>query len=209
MFSGIVAGKYRVDSLTNIQNGHAQRLEIDLNDLTSGLKIGSSVAVNGVCLTVVSIDEATVGFDVIPATLKQTNLRHLSPGSLVNVERALRFGDEIGGHLLSGHIADVAEVVQVHRAPEDRSVEFCIPKLWRKYCHTKGFVALDGVSLTLASFDHESGIGCVHLIPETLTRTTFKSIEVGSLLNFEVDPATLAVVDTVARQFHTMYPPQD
>ena len=206
MFSGIVAGTYRVNSLTNVRNGQDQRLEIDLDDLTSGLKVGSSVAVNGVCLTVVSIDEATVGFDVIPATLSQTTLGLLSPGSLVNIERALRFGDEIGGHLLSGHIADVAEVVHVHRAPNECSIEFCIPKRWRKYCHTKGFVALDGVSLTLASFDHETGIGCVHLIPETLKRTTLNSVMVGSLLNFEVDPATLAVVDTVARQFHTMYP---
>ncbi len=209
MFSGIVAGKYRVDSLTKIQNGLGQRLDIDLNDLTSGLKIGSSVAVNGVCLTVVSINEATVGFDVVPATLRQTNLRFLTPGSQVNVERALRFGDEIGGHLLSGHIADIAEVVQMHRTPEECSIEFCVPKVWRKYFHTKGFVALDGVSLTLASFDHETGIGCVHLIPETLNRTTLNSVVVDSLLNFEVDPTTLAVVDTVARQFHTMYPSRD
>lgn len=209
MFSGIVVGTYRVDSLTNVHTGQDQRLEVDLNDLTSGLKIGSSVAVNGVCLTVVSIDQATVGFDVVPATLRQTNLRLLSPGNMVNIERALRFGDEIGGHLLSGHIADVVEVVQVLRTPEDCSIDFCIPKVWRKYCHTKGFVALDGVSLTLASFDHETGIGCVNLIPETLKRTTLNSVVVGSLLNFEIDPTTLAVVDTVARQFHTMYPSQD
>ena len=209
MFSGIVAGTYRVDSFTNVRKRQDQRLEIDLNDLTSGLKIGSSVAVNGVCLTVVSIDEATVGFDVIPATLAQTNLRLLSPGSLVNIERALRFGDEIGGHLLSGHIADVAEVMHVYGTPENCSIKFIISKQWRKYCHTKGFVALDGVSLTLASFDYDTGIGCVNLIPETLERTTLKSVVVGSLLNFEVDPTTLAVVDTVARQFHTMHPSQD
>lgn len=208
MFSGIVAGTYRVDCVTKLHNSRGQRIVLDLHDLVEHLEVGSSVAVNGVCLTVVSIDGTEVGFDVIPATLIQTNLRFLLPDNLVNVERSLRFGDEIGGHLLSGHIAGVTEVAQANQTPQDFSITFHIPELWGKYYHTKGFIALDGVSLTLASFDYETGTGCVNLIPETLRCTTFGNVTIGSLLNFEVDPATLAVVDTVARRLQVMHPSQ-
>ena len=202
MFSGIVAGMYRVCSIERTNS--VQRFVIDLNCLTQHLEIGASVSVNGVCLTVVTLDDGLVSFQVIQATLNHTNLRFLSAGSLVNVERSLKLGDELGGHVLSGHIADVVEVVRMRETAQDSSIEFVVSELWRKYCHTKGFVALDGVSLTLASFNHESGIGVVNLIPETQKRTTLGSAITGTRLNLEVDPTTLAVVDTVERRLQAM-----
>ena len=202
MFSGIVAASCEVCSIER-QNG-IHRLTLDLTGLTKGLEVGASVAINGVCLTVVAVEECLVSFEVVQATCDQTNLRFLSPGSLVNVERSIRLGDEIGGHLLSGHIADVVEIVEVQPSTIERSIDFIVPERWRKYFHAKGYIALDGVSLTLASFDFESGIGSVNLIPETLRRTTLSTISIGTLLNFEVDPTIFAVVDTVERMLQSV-----
>ena len=202
MFSGIVAAFCQVRSIE--QKNGINRLTLDLTGLSQNLEVGASVAINGVCLTVVALEDSLVSFEVVPATSNLTNLRLLSSGSLVNVERSIRLGDEIGGQLLSGHVADVVEVVQVQPATTERRIEFVVPKPWRKYFHTKGYIALDGVSLTLASFNHETGIGVVNLIPETLRRTTLCAVATGSLLNFEVDPTTLAVVDTVERMLQSM-----
>ena len=207
MFSGIVAGVYRVRSVEQTNNG--QRFVLDLNGLTQCLEVGASVSVNGVCLTAVAVDEGLVSFDVILATLNRTNLRFLSSDDSVNVERSIRLGDEIGGHLLSGHIAEVLAVVKVHHTSKEQWFSFVVPKFWRKYFHTRGFVALDGVSLTLASFDYDTGTGTVNLVPETLKRTTFGEVSVGSLLNFEVDSATLTVVDSVERKLQSMYAMMD
>ena len=202
MFSGIVAAACQVRSIE--QKNGIHQLTVDLTGLKHNLEIGASVAINGVCLTVVAVEDLSVSFEVVHETHKLTNLRLLSDGSLVNVERSIRLGDEIGGHLLSGHIADVVEVVQVQKSSDERRVEFIVPRNWRKYFHTKGYIALDGVSLTLASFDHKSGKGVVNLIPETLRRTTLSNVTVGTLLNFEVDPTTLAVVDTVERMLQSV-----
>lgn len=202
MFSGIVAASCKVRSIE--QKNGIHRLTLDFTGLTQDLEVGASVAINGVCLTVVSLDDLIVSFEVVQATRNQTNLRFLSAGSLVNVERSIRLGDEIGGHLLSGHVADVVEVVQVEPSSNEPRIEFVVPKRWRKYFHTKGYIALDGVSLTLASFDYESGRGVVNLIPETLRRTTLSTVSIGMLLNFEVDPTTLAVVDTVERMLQSL-----
>ena len=207
MFSGIVSSCCQVRSIEE-ENG-VHRLTLDLTGLTQYLEVGASVAINGVCLTVVAVDDSLVCFEMVEATRIQTNLRLLSTGNLVNVERSIRLGDEIGGHLLSGHIADVVEVVQAQSTASERRIEFVVPRSWRKYFHTKGYIALDGVSLTLASFDHETGIGVVNLIPETLRRTTLCTVSTGSLLNFEVDPTTLAVVDTVERMLQSASKTED
>ena len=197
MFSGIVAASREVLSID--QKNGIHRLTLDLTGLTQHLEVGASVAINGVCLTVVAIDDIFVSFEIVQATYNQTNLPLLSPATLVNVERSIQLGDEIGGHLLAGHIAGVVTVLRVQTSSNEHSVEFVVPEPWRKYCHTKGYIALDGVSLTLASFDYETGTGIVNLIPETLRRTTLRTVAKGKLLNFEVDPTTLAIVDTVER----------
>ena len=135
--------------------------------------------------------------DLIRETLELTNLGELRVGSQVNVERSLRFGDEVGGHVLSGHVATMVPVTEVEVAQGRRVVTVVVPRQWMRYLMLKGFVALNGASLTIARLDRERSTISVSLIPETLSLTTFAAVAVGNRLNLEVDAQTQAVVDTV------------
>ena len=115
------------------------------------------MAVNGTCLTATFIENGRVGFDVIRESVARSNLGALAIGDLVNVERSLKFGDEIGGHVLSGHVADVVTVAQIDTGPQERTVWFDVPREWLGFLFHKGFVALDGASLTIAAIDRERG----------------------------------------------------
>ena len=136
-------------------------------------------------------------FDLVRETLATTNLGELQPGSMVNVERSVRLGDEIGGHLLSGHVATSVPVVDVCAEAGHRRLVVKVPAPWMRYLGLKGFIALNGASLTIADLDRDASTIAVSLIPETLSRTTFDAVRVGDRLNLEVDPQTQAVVDTV------------
>lgn len=195
IFSGIVQGTRRVIEIEGDAANAA--LSVDLADLAEDLTLGASVAVNGCCLTAATVDGTTVRFDLIRETLATTNLCDLRVGSLVNVERSLRVGDEVGGHLLSGHVSATVPVVEDCAEPGYRRVAVRMPAYWMHYLSLKGFVALNGASFTVAELDREAATIAVSLIPETLTRTTFGDIRVGDLLNLEVDPQTQAIVDTV------------
>ena len=138
-----------------------------------------------------------VGFDLIRETVELSNLGDLAPGATVNVERSFRVGDEVGGHILSGHIAGVAVVSDITSDDGHRLVTFAVPQEWMGYLLLKGFVALNGVSLTIAEIDRSAVTIAVSLIPETLARTTFGRLEVGDRINLEVDSQTQAIVDTV------------
>ena len=131
------------------------------------------------------------------ATLEQTNLGLLQVGERVNVERAAKFGDEIGGHAMSGHISLTAEIVDIITSPNNCTVWFSLPLETMKYVLRKGYIGIDGCSLTIAEVD--AGRFCVHLIPETLSRTLFGERKVGDRVNIEFDPQTQAIVDTVER----------
>jgi riboflavin synthase len=169
--------------------------------LAAGAELGASVAINGSCLTLtaVSSNGNVLSFDIIRETLNLTNLGSLSVGDLVNVERSYRVGDEVGGHIVSGHISATAEVSRIDEAENARDVFFSISPRWLKYLPHKGFVALDGASLTIATSDADSGTISVSLIPETIARTTLGLLRVGDLVNVEIDSQTQAVVDTVER----------
>ena len=177
-------------------------IRVRLDGLAEGLRPGASVAVNGVCLTAARVDAEQTAFDLIAETRRATNLGALHVGDAVNVERSLRVGDEIGGGVLSGHVAATCEVVEVDRAAGRRFVTATVPRKWMPYVLAKGFVALNGVSLTVADLDRDESTVSVSLIPETLSRTTFGQVAVGDALNLEVDAQTQAVVDTV----HAMLP---
>ena len=196
MFTGLVANACSVVSVDDSES--VRRLSIALGELSTGLETGASVAINGVCLTVAMIDDGLASFDVVPATVSVTNLDSLHSGSLVNVERSLRIGDEIGGHLVSGHVCTTASVVDIELG-ENRGIEFEVPVEWSRYMIAKGFIALNGVSLTLDWFDSASRRGRVNLIPETVQRTTLGGLEVGDHVNVEIDAQTLATVNTVER----------
>ena len=197
MFTGIVQGLCRV--LTVEDEPALRRLTVDLGALGSELQPGASVAVNGTCLTVTAAAPSAVGFDVIKESLDHTNLLNLEPGDRVNVERSFRVGDEIGGHILSGHVAAVVTVDAVETGVNERNLWFRVDPQWSKFLLHKGFVALDGASLTIAAVDREQSRIKVTLIPETIARTTLGAVGVGAPVNMEIDAQTQAIVETVER----------
>lgn len=158
---------------------------------------GASVAINGVCLTATTVGTREASFDLIAPTLRTTNLGSLTAGDSVNVERSLKLGDEVGGHILSGHVAATCTVVAVEVDGRQRLLSATAPATWMPYLMPKGFVALNGVSLTIAELHRERRLLRIGLIPETLARTTFGRVGVGDALNLEVDAQTQATVDTV------------
>jgi riboflavin synthase len=197
MFTGIVQGLCPIVALADEPG--LRRIAVALGSLAEGLAAGASVAINGCCLTVTRVENGVARFDVIRESLGRTNLDDLAVGRRVNVERSLRFGDEIGGHVLSGHVSDVARVVDVVTAANERRVVFSVASHWMSYLHYKGFVALDGASLTIAGTDPARQEISVSLIPETIGRTTLGTVTVGDRVNLEIDAQTQAIVETVER----------
>lgn len=196
MFTGIVQGTAEILSIVTKEQfqTHAIRLE---EQLRQGLVPGASVAHNGCCLTVTQINGDQVYFDLMQATLEITNLGELKVGDRVNIERAARIGDEIGGHMMSGHIMDTAEISRRIETPDNCQIWFKLPDTLQKYVLNKGFIGIDGISLTIAQVEDSSF--CVNLIPETLERTNMQWRQVGDRVNIEIDPQTQAVVETVER----------
>lgn len=186
MFTGIVQGMAEVVSF---ENG---TLCILLPE-NEGLEQGASVAIDGVCLTVVSFTEEQIWFDVVEETMQVTTLSSLQAGDLVNFERAAKFGDEIGGHDVSGHVSCTATI----SSWQDGVMRFDLDSSWMKYVIAKGYIAIDGCSLTVVNPD-KHGFS-VALIPETLSRTRFSHKVPGDEVNIEFDSRTQAVVDSVER----------
>lgn len=207
VFTGIVQGKATVEAVDRRAEGAATLRIAFPPGALAAVTIGASVAINGTCLTVVTAAGDAATFDVVDETLRVTNLGALKAGSVVNFERAARVGDEIGGHLVSGHVACTADLTAVQPSPAgdgNVTLRFAAPGRWGRYLLPKGFVALDGVSLTLGADVSQPGDGgdgattfAVHLIPETLRVTTLGGMAAGARVNLEVDATTQAVVDAV------------
>lgn len=197
MFTGIVQGIAKVVAITERENFRTHQIKMPL-EIQQNLILGASVAHNGVCLTVTKIEEDLVSFDLMQETLRITNLGTLQPGDFVNIERAMKMGDEIGGHILSGHIFCTAEVSNIIESENNYQLWLTLPnKEVMKYILSKGFIAIDGISLTIAEVKEQSF--CVNLIPETLLRTLIGKRKIGDKVNIEIDSQTQAIVDTVER----------
>ena len=198
MFTGIVQGVAKVERVH--RSGDVVTLALGFPEgALEGATVGCSISVSGVCLTVTTFDSTTACFDVIDETLRCTTLGALDVADVVNFERSATLGDEIGGHLLSGHIAGTVEVVGRHEEEGNLKLLLRPPVEHQKHILPKGYVALDGCSLTVGSVKAETGVFAVHLIPETRRVTTLDSYGVGDRLNLEVDAWTQAVVATVER----------
>jgi riboflavin synthase len=200
MFTGIVQGIAHISALVDRPGLRSFVISWPAH-FSAGLAIGASVAVDGVCLTVTSLhgDEAA-SFDVMQQSLSLTSLGMLEVGSAVNVERAAKDGAEIGGHPLSGHIDVQATVTEVRQPPNNHVLRLALPAPWMRYVFAKGYIAVNGASLTVAQAQREadgSGWFEVWLIPETLRMTTFADKPVGSRLNIEIERQTQVFVDTV------------
>jgi riboflavin synthase len=196
MFTGIVQGTAEMVDIVEKENFRTHTIRMP-REYVEGLKPGASVAHNGCCLTVVRIEDDRVSFDLMQETLRVTNLGELGVGDRVNFERAARFGDEIGGHQMSGHIIAMAEVTRVIESENNRQVWFRLPAGLAKYIFAKGYIGIDGISLTIGEVQGDEFD--VNLIPETLERTNMGWRKAGERVNIEVDPQTQAIVDTVER----------
>lgn len=197
MFSGIVQGVAPIHSITEKADFRTQVVKLP-PEMRKGLAIGASVANNGVCLTVTEINDDLVSFDLMQETLRITNLGALKVGDWVNIERAMQMGAEIGGHILSGHVYCTATISNIIASENNRQIWFELPNTEvMKYILTKGFVAVDGISLTVGEV--RGNQFCVNLIPETLQRTLMGQRNLGDRVNIEIDSQTQAIVDTVER----------
>lgn len=198
MYTGIVHGAYTVTKIRRRPGLNSLSLTLPAV-LLEGLDIGASVGIDGVCMTVTSIDGALVSFDAMQQTLSLTTLGDLEEGQYVNVERSAKQGAEIGGHLISGHVDATAELVAIEQPENNCTLRFKLPSDLMKYVFAKGFIGLHGCSLTVAELEKTSGIMSVCLIPGTLRSTNLGRLGVGSRVNIEVDRQTQAIVDTVER----------
>jgi riboflavin synthase len=197
MFTGIVQGVARLESIVDRPGLRSFALRLP-ERFDEGLTIGASVSCDGVCLTVTSNDTPGVAtFDVMQQSLNLTTLGTLREGSSLNVERAAKDGAEIGGHPLSGHVDVMGTVIQIRQPENNHVLRIALPKPWMRYVFAKGYIAINGASLTVAEADRAAGWFEVWLIPETLRMTTFGSKREGDTLNIEIERATQVFVDTV------------
>ncbi len=197
MFTGIVQGVARIAEVADRPG--LRRLVLELPPaFDAGLAIGASVACDGVCLTVTERPSAhRAAFDVMAQTLALTTLGTLVAGGRVNVERAASADAEVGGHVLSGHVDCRGSVLSVQRPENNHVLRIGVPQAQRRYVFTKGYIAINGASLTIAEADRAAGWFEVWLIPETLRLTTFGDKREGDALNLEFERGTVVMVDTV------------
>lgn len=194
MFTGIVQG---LGAIKSIEEGDGITTFCVKCPDTQDLVIGASVAIDGVCLTATSIEGELVTFDIIPETMERTTLGERVVDDVVNIERSLRYGDEVGGHLLSGHIIGRGLVTYSESVGEGAQLKLKAPPSIQKYIQTKGYIGIDGISLTLGEVNENEFD--LHIIPETLRLTTLGSKQAGDAVNIEIDSTTMMIVETVER----------
>ncbi len=198
MYTGIVQG---LEKILEIRQGDGFITLVISNDhdFFHDVFIGASVAINGTCLTATHIDLAAnqVHFDVSNLTLSLTTLGQLNTGDEVNIERSAKVGAENGGHNLYGHIEGTATVKQLSRTGETVHIDIEIPQGNIKYFFLKGFIGLNGCSLTVNRVDRDASEISIDLIPETLRLTTWKDVKAGDAINYEIDQTTRTLVDTL------------
>jgi len=195
MFTGIVENTGTIAEARAVPGG--RRLALRDVPWAAECELGASVAVSGVCLTVTDRGTNNLSFDVIAETLRQSTLGDKNPGDMVNLERSLRVGDRLDGHFVQGHVDGTAAVREIVSSPKEWVVWLQPQKELMPYVISKGSIAIDGVSLTIAEVRGNSF--SVALIPTTLERTTFSEFRTGDRVNIESDVVTRTVVHTLAR----------
>ena len=179
MFTGII------EEIGTVRETSRDRLAFEAREVLDGTRTGDSIAVNGVCLTVVSLENHGFAVNVMPETLRRTNLGRLRYGDQVNLERALTLGGRLGGHFVLGHVDDIGEVVSVSSEETARIVRISTADELMPYIVNKGFIAVDGISLTIADLDDVSFV--VSLIAYTRENATLGEKRPGDIVNLEVD----------------------
>ncbi len=198
VFSGIVHSTGTITQAS--KNKDSLTLEVESSsDFVADLQIGASVCVDGVCLTVTSVTDTLMCFDLIIETLRSTTFDNVKISEQVNLERSIKFGDEIGGHILSGHVLDTVSIDKISKTDENYVLTFKTSSDIVKYIFPKGYVAINGVSLTVGDVFREDNLFDVYLIPETLRRTNLSNKLVGDLVNVEIESQTRNTVDTITQ----------
>jgi riboflavin synthase len=210
MFTGIVQGVANIQKINDNIGLRSVAIAFP-KDFCRELAIGASVAVDGVCLTVTQLLENDCAeFDIMQQTLNITTLESYAQGMPINVERAAKQGVEIGGHPLSGHVDCVAELISIRQLENNYVLRIQVPTEWMQYVFAKGYIAINGASLTISEIHREEHWFEVWLIPETLRMTVFGMKKVGDFLNIEIERSTQVIVDTVRlimqEKFGTMMP---
>jgi len=198
MFTGLVEAICTVKSVSSVSG--AMRLAIDLGKLAEGAKIGDSIAINGVCLTVAKLAGSLADFDVSGETLIKSTLGKLKPSSPVNTERAMKATDRFGGHFVAGHIDGVATIKTIDKQGQFANIKFAAKPELLDQIVVKGSVAVDGISLTIAELDQNSFSAAI--IPQTLEKTTLGKAKIGDTVNIETD----IIVKTIKKQLEKILP---
>jgi len=186
MFTGIIQGIGKIEKISkNTKNRSAFQMTVDLGKHAKGLKVGQSVALNGVCLSATKILKNKCDFEMIDETIKQTDLGNLVPGAKVNIERSLKVGDRMEGNFVLGHVDGVGIIKKIEKKPKEIKVWFEVPKKLIKFVVKKGSIAIDGISLTVVDVTKNNASVC--LIPHTIKITNFQSKKVGDKINIETD----------------------
>ncbi|HET9678559.1 MAG TPA: riboflavin synthase subunit alpha [Buchnera sp. (in: enterobacteria)] len=204
MFTGIIDTIAKVFSLKK-KNGFLV-LTVFIQDLSflNDLKLGSSISNNGCCLSVVKINGNLVNFQIIKKTFSSTNFCFLKKNDNLNLEKSKKFSEEIGGHIVYGHISAVASILKIKNCFNNKSIELVIKdNKFNKYLIEKGSICIDGISLTVGKITKESFF--VYLIPDTLVRTNIGDRIVGDIVNIEVDYVTKVIVDTVLNKKNFLF----
>ena len=196
MFTGIVQGKGQLTWIKKQANMTHIGVMLPEN-LLNNINIGASISLDGACLTVVKQEKNIIFFDIVSETLNRTTFSGVVLNQIMNIERSLKMGDELGGHQLSGHIMGTAKLLDIkYPSEEQRILTFQCPEKWMSYILPKGYVAINGASLTVVDTDM-AGKFSVHLIPETLAATNLSELKVQESVNIEIDYQTQAIVTTV------------
>lgn len=186
MFTGIVEGTGKILAFDqNTKRRSAVKMTVDLGKYAKGLKLGQSVALNGVCLTVTGISQSKCNFEMIEETTKKTDLGNLKIGGVVNIERSLKVGDRLEGHFVLGHVDGIGIIKKIETRPKEIKVWFEIPKHLSRFVVQKGSIAVDGISLTVVNV--KKNLASVCLIPHTVQVTNFQTKKTGDKINIETD----------------------
>ena len=196
MFSGIVQNLGTIVSID--EASEIVTLEVQASeDFTKGLKVGDSVAVDGVCLTLTKSESDRMFFDAVPETLNKTIIKSYKKETKVNLEPSLRFNDSVGGHIVSGHIHTTGHINQVEIHGDAKDIVIDAGADWGKFLFEKGYIGINGCSITLGEITE--GRFIVHLIPETLRATNLDNLVYGNQVNLEFDQNTITIVETTER----------
>ena len=183
MFTGIIEEIGQIKKIERFAGGY--KINIAVNKILDDIKVDDSLAVNGVCLTVTKMDDSSVWCDAVGETLEKTTLASIKEGAQINLERALKLSDRLGGHIVQGHVNGIGEITQIKKRGENYYLEIFLPTHLHKYVVEEGSITVNGISLTIAQIN-EARIG-FSIIPHTWKHTTLSNAKIGDNVNIETD----------------------